>query len=388
MKKLLFLLSIGLCACGSNNEKDLNGRWIEILPEGCGYSQGFELKADKSASSIGMSTLKYNSWKIADEKLLLSGESIGNGQTLQFTDTLEIVSLKNDTLVLKKGDRQFSLKREDKADCTTANALQPSRAPFEGFEWGEIKGAGLHLLAQHNDNIRLIADPSLPGIVMVRNGDTQPKMVIRVFDLPNKDINDVITQLSQDKGWDKSQTCRMEEVESNRQGVHRYKMTPDGKYAEQTNKLMQSEPVPATCNGWGMGNSGTRYFEIHESHPNKAIFLEIGQEAPLFDETNITFADTTKENLSEDVLYTMSGTVTLGHEVRSFIPDNSDKEYWIVDKTGNMEKAYDNATGGIKNGQPAQATLKLEYNGKWDDGFAAEYDGVMFVREVVDLKKK
>ena len=56
-----------------------------------------------------------------------------------------------------------------------------------------------------------------------------------------------------------------------------------------------------------------------------------------------------------------------------------------MDKTGRLEHMYDDATGGQKNGKPCRATLKVEYNGKWDDGFAAEYDGVYFVREVIAL---
>ena len=71
------------------------------------------------------------------------------------------------------------------------------------------------------------------------------------------------------------------------------------------------------------------------------------------------------DNMSEDSLYTMEGELSIGHEVRTFTPSGSDREFWIVDKTG---------------------LLRLEYNGKWDDGFAAEYDGTYFVREVVDLK--
>ena len=46
----------------------------------------------------------------------------------------------------------------------------------------------------------------------------------------------------------------------------------------------------------------------------------------------------------------------------------------------------DDETGGQKNGKPVKATLKVEYNGKWDDGFAADYDGVYLVREVLRLE--
>lgn len=93
------------------------------------------------------------------------------------------------------------------------------------------------------------------------------------------------------------------------------------------------------------------------------------------------------ENLQEDSLVTLSGMVRLGHEVRSFQPENSDKEFWIVDKSGQLEEKYNELTGENKNGKPVKATLKLKYDGQWEDGFAAEYDGVYLVSEVIQLEK-
>lgn len=93
------------------------------------------------------------------------------------------------------------------------------------------------------------------------------------------------------------------------------------------------------------------------------------------------------ENLQEDSLVTLSGMVRLGHEVRSFQPENSDKEFWIVDKSGQLEEKYNKLTGGNKNGKPVKATLKLKYDEQWEDGFAAEYDGVYLVSEVIQLEK-
>lgn len=46
---------------------------------------------------------------------------------------------------------------------------------------------------------------------------------------------------------------------------------------------------------------------------------------------------------------------------------------------------YDRVTGGQKNGRSVKAVLKVEYNGKWDDGFAEQYDGVYLVREVISV---
>lgn len=259
------------------------------------------------------------------------------------------------------------------------------RAPYEGFEWGTVKGAGLELRAQHNENIRLVADAEVPGIVMVRKGDERPHTLIRVFDLRNGAIEDVVDVLRAEGGWDDSQTCRFEPKKSPRRGVKRYVMVPDGDYARRMEEVMKTEPVPSTCNGWGVGNSGMRWFEVHDDMPGNAIFMEIGQDAPLFDEESVEFAGKGAEKgLSMDELYRLDGVLTIGHEVRSFRTDDG-KEYWVVDKTERLEQMYDDATGGQKNGKPCRATLKVEYNGKWDDGFAAEYDGVYFVREVIAL---
>lgn len=261
---------------------------------------------------------------------------------------------------------------------------RPARTPYEGFQWKQVKGAGLSFWAQHNEQIRIMVDPAIPGAVMVREGDAVPHRVMQLFSLKNHSINDVINSLCQQPGWDEAQTCTFKEIESSRSGVHRYVLTPSGEYAREIEQAMKEEPVPSTCNGWGIGNSGMRYFEVHDSHPDKAIFVEVGQDAPLFDENSISFTDDT---CATDVLTMQEGILTIGHEVRSFRPDGSDEEYWIIDKTGRLTDMYDKATGGMKNGKPAKVRLKLEYNGKWEDGFAAEYAGVYFVREVLALEK-
>lgn len=88
----------------SYNESQLVGQWQEIMPVNKSIVQGIDLKEGGIASSIGMATLKYNNWRLLDGKgIILSGESIGNGQTISFSDTLDICSLKDDTLTLGKG---------------------------------------------------------------------------------------------------------------------------------------------------------------------------------------------------------------------------------------------------------------------------------------------
>lgn len=267
----------------------------------------------------------------------------------------------------------------------------PSRKPYEGFSWEKVSGAGITFHAQKNDNIRVLADASLPGAVIVKDSVSVPDTVIMIFDIKDGNPDGVIEVLRKERGWNDSITCEFKEVKCSRSGVKRYVMVPSGKYADITDSIMKSEPLPVTCNGWGIGNSGMRYFEIHDTRPDKAVFVEIGQDAPLFDEESIMFtdavpsADSGATELSKDILYEKEGILTIAHEVRSFRPDGENAEYWIVDKTGILMQEYDRLTAGDKNGIPVRARLKLEYNGKWDDGFAAEYDGVFFVRQVIGL---
>ena len=105
---------------------------------------------------------------------------------------------------------------------------RPNRAPYEGFQWMQVKGCGLSFWAQQNNQIRIMIDPAISGVVMVREGDAVPHRVMQLFSLKNRSINDVINSLRQQPGWDETQTCAFKEVKSSRSGVHRYILIPSG----------------------------------------------------------------------------------------------------------------------------------------------------------------
>lgn len=88
-----------LAACGAGS---IEGEWVEPVPGMEGQVQGVTLGPDGRASSINMATLRYEAWERQGERLILSGHSIGNGQTIAFTDTLTIEKLTNDALTLKR----------------------------------------------------------------------------------------------------------------------------------------------------------------------------------------------------------------------------------------------------------------------------------------------
>ncbi len=62
--------------------------------------QGFTLLPDGSARSEHMATLRYSSWSVHSDTLLLTGESLGNGERFLFTDRLVFSFPHTDTLVL------------------------------------------------------------------------------------------------------------------------------------------------------------------------------------------------------------------------------------------------------------------------------------------------
>ena len=109
MKKFLFLfLGLFLSACGGK-DLSIEGKWVEPVPNMPEIKQGFDLEQGGKAKSIGMATLQYDSWKEEDGRLILAGKSIGNHQTIEFTEEYEIVSVDENRLVLKNGDyvREF-----------------------------------------------------------------------------------------------------------------------------------------------------------------------------------------------------------------------------------------------------------------------------------------
>lgn len=111
MKNALFsaLLALAVCGCAST-EKQLIGTWVEPIPSIPGQMQGVSLQQGGVASSVNMATLQYERWNTANGQLVLEGKSIGNGQTIPFTETLKIEKLDEGELILSSdgNTRQYT----------------------------------------------------------------------------------------------------------------------------------------------------------------------------------------------------------------------------------------------------------------------------------------
>lgn len=84
----------------------IQGSWVEPNPIDSTAVQGVKLNQDGTASSIGMATLLFKGWNLTDANtLVLTGESLGNGQTIPVADTLRVDKLNADSLVLSGAGR-------------------------------------------------------------------------------------------------------------------------------------------------------------------------------------------------------------------------------------------------------------------------------------------
>lgn len=80
----------------------ITGKWTQPIPGQEGKVEGFELKKDGVAESINMATLQIEKWSKDSTTLTLTGKSIGNGQTIDFTETYTIAQGDKNSLTLVK----------------------------------------------------------------------------------------------------------------------------------------------------------------------------------------------------------------------------------------------------------------------------------------------
>ena len=102
-------IAIAFAACGG---KGIEGEWVEPIPGMETQMQGVNLEKGGKASSINMATLQYEKWEKKGNMLILSGKSIGNHETISFTDTLTIEELTENKLTLKKGSLTINYQQQ------------------------------------------------------------------------------------------------------------------------------------------------------------------------------------------------------------------------------------------------------------------------------------
>lgn len=107
----VFAAAVFLTACCAG-KPTLEGKWVEPIPGMEDQMQGISLEKDGKASSINSATLQYQSWVRQGDTLVLSGQSLGNGQTIDFVDSYQIEKLSDTELVLKNNDMTINYTKQ------------------------------------------------------------------------------------------------------------------------------------------------------------------------------------------------------------------------------------------------------------------------------------
>lgn len=186
--------------------------------------------------------------------------------------------------------------------CSNKNDTpeKQARAPRKGYSWTLQTGLGLKFFGQENKYTKFIFDKDLSTVsieITTVNNNKNVFPVIRIFNIKDKNLNSIKKELKNTNPglyknkYDNIDFCEFKEIETTKPGVKRFVLYPAGIAEQEFGQIKNKEVIPATCNGFGIGNSGMRYFEIQKSNPQKLLFIEIGQEQPLFDENSITVTD-------------------------------------------------------------------------------------------------
>ena len=116
-------------------------------------------------------TLKYERWKLTDgARLILEGKSIGNGQTIDFADTLDVVSLSGDTLTLGKGEMyriQYVRQQEGEGLIGGSDAAM-------GYTWSKMLQKKIRVF-EEGSRVHSVVDPnsSVAGYLVFASDSSQ-----------------------------------------------------------------------------------------------------------------------------------------------------------------------------------------------------------------------
>ncbi len=97
---ILLILGGTSCSNFNPNTKLLKGSWVKPIADDSKYQWGFTLEDNGAALTINSKRTRYDTWAVDHEQLILNGRTIKDGKSNHFTDTLQIIELNDQSLVL------------------------------------------------------------------------------------------------------------------------------------------------------------------------------------------------------------------------------------------------------------------------------------------------
>lgn len=187
--------------------------------------------------------------------------------------------------------------------CLAASAVHAaSRDPEPGCTWQpfESRELGIRLLVQD------CADPRAKYVFSARDGWLEQhrpaddmtfgsSRVIRVLSKPaDQPIETAIraqfiATLAEREAQASCKVVPAKETAVKRGGKRLFELVPTGAYEKKILRELQKEPRDFGCGDYGKGQS-TVYFEYHPAESKtRFLWVDAGQDAPLFDENSIEF---------------------------------------------------------------------------------------------------
>ena len=134
---------------------------------------------------------------------------------------------------------------------------------------------------------------------------------------------------------------------------------------------LEGNQLSLTAESIGNGTSSvdTEVFTISELNNSKMVLMK--------DNVSYSYLRTqSKAQRADTASATVKGKLILGYEGRSFQPCDSDKVFYVIDRTGEMEEIYNELIKGQKLYTPVFAEVEVVEKPKSLAEFAADYDGL------------
>lgn len=111
-KRLIFIaltlfMGLVMASCGT---KSLEGTWVEPAAEYGLGDVGFTLLQNGEVVSINTGYREYKQWEKVGKKLIIKGEYTGTNPH-EFADTLDIISVDDEKLVLGQGEYRVTYQK-------------------------------------------------------------------------------------------------------------------------------------------------------------------------------------------------------------------------------------------------------------------------------------
>ena len=109
---------------------------------------------------------------------------------------------------------------------------------------------------------------------------------------------------------------------------------------------------------------------------------------PMIDATRYAILDDQILNVVPSAIE-QSGWVTVGHEVRAFVPCGSDKESWVFGRSPalpDIRASYEKTMSGAHSDAPLFMVLTGSFMDSPRDGFGADYGSAFFATKLIDVK--